>query len=89
MARNAYVARCNQSEGFVRSVALVALENRASWKVLTRSGLETRGEYTYLRLGPLSRYQQHSDCGEELPPLIPAKAMPVPEGLSELRMSSR
>ncbi|MBC7790581.1 MAG: hypothetical protein H7Z74_11595 [Anaerolineae bacterium] len=89
MARNSYVARCNQSEGFVRSVALVALENRASWRVLNRAGLETRGSYSYLRLGPFSRYEQHSDCGEELPPLVRANAMLFPERLAELRPSSR
>ena len=89
MARNSYVARCNQSEGFARSVALVALENRASWKVLTRSGLQTRGLYTYLRLGPFSRYRQNSDCGEQLPPLISVKSVLVPESLAELSTSSR
>ena len=50
MARNSYTARRNQKEGFERSVALVAPENYAAWLILTRSGLETIGEYARIRL---------------------------------------
>ena len=48
MARNSFTARTNQKEGFKRSVALVAPENYTAWVILTRSGLETIGEYSYL-----------------------------------------
>lgn len=69
MARNSFTAECNQSEGFLRSIALVAVENRASWRVLLKSGLETRGLYTYLRLGPVRHHWSTGVDGEELPRL--------------------
>jgi hypothetical protein len=50
MARNSWQARINQSQGFKRSVALVAYENYAAWLILSRSGLKPAGTYHYIRL---------------------------------------
>ena len=52
MARNSYVARYNQKEGYLRSIALVAVENKAPRVILYRSGLRPIGLYSCLRLGP-------------------------------------
>ena len=69
MARNSYTARRNQKEGYERSVALVAPENYAAWLILTRSGLETIGEYSFTRL-PLGGYwRENAVTGFKLPKL--------------------
>lgn len=69
MARNSYTARRNQKEGYERSVALVAPENYAAWLILTRSGLETIGEYSFIRL-PLGGYWwENAVAGFTLPKL--------------------
>ncbi len=52
MARNSYVARYNQKEGYSRSLALVAVENKAPRVILSRSGLRPIGLYSCLRFGP-------------------------------------
>jgi len=52
MARNSYVARYNQKEGYSRSIAMVAVENRAPRVILQRSGLRPIGLYSCLRFGP-------------------------------------
>ncbi|MDP9176607.1 MAG: hypothetical protein M3O61_02905 [Gemmatimonadota bacterium] len=69
MARNSYTARTNQKEGFKRSVALVAPENYTAWVILTRSGLETIGEYSFLRFPFRSIYWQRAVPGKKLPEL--------------------
>jgi hypothetical protein len=69
MARNSYTARRNQKEGYKRSVALVAPENYTAWLILTRSGLETIGEYSFIRLPFTGIYRQQAVPGRTLPPL--------------------
>jgi len=63
-----YIARTLQREGWRRSVALVAVENRRSVVVLERSGLEAQGVYACLRLGRW-QYWQHPHRGHTLLPL--------------------
>ena len=72
MARNSFTARTNQKEGFKRSVALVAPENYTAWVILTRSGLETIGEYSFIRLPLRGIYWQRAVGGKELPQLGPS-----------------
>ena len=67
MARNSFTARTNQKEGFKRSVALVAPENYTAWLILTRSGLETIGEYSFVRLPLRGIYWQRAIPGKTLP----------------------
>lgn len=69
MARNSFTARRNQNEGFERSVALVAPENYTAWVILTRSGLETIGQYSYLRTPVRGVYWQRAVPGRTLPQL--------------------
>jgi hypothetical protein len=69
MARNSYTARRNQKEGYKRSVALVAPENYTAWLILTRSGLETIGEYSFIRLPFTGIYRQQAVPGRTLPTL--------------------
>lgn len=69
MARNSYTARLNRTEGFARSVSLVAFENYGTWLILTRSGLETRGMYRYLRVPGAGVYRERGIGGEILLPL--------------------
>lgn len=69
MARNSFTARANQKEGFKRSVALVAPENYTAWVILTRSGLETIGEYSFVRLPFHGIYWQRAVPGKALPQL--------------------
>lgn len=52
MARNSYVARYNQKERYLRSLALIAVENKASRNTLYRSGVRPIGLYSCLRFGP-------------------------------------
>ncbi|HYN83533.1 MAG TPA: hypothetical protein VES88_18800 [Gemmatimonadaceae bacterium] len=66
MARNSFTARTNQREGFKRSIALVAPENYAAWVILTRSGLETIGKYSYLRVPFRGIYWQRAVPGKTL-----------------------
>lgn len=70
MARNSFTARSNRDEGFARSVSLVAFENYGTWLILTRSGLETKGMYAYLRLPFGGIYFNRGIGGEMLRPLI-------------------
>jgi hypothetical protein len=72
MARNSYTARTNQQEGYKRSVALVAPENYTAWLILTRSGLETIGEYSFLRVPFRGIYWQRAVRGRTLPELAPS-----------------
>jgi len=72
MARNSYTARRNQKEGYERSVALVAPENYASWLILTRSGLETIGEYSFMRFPFGGIYRTKALSGRTLPELVPS-----------------
>ena len=75
MARNSYTARRNQKEGCERSVALVAPENYTAWLILTRSGLETIGQYSFLRIPFRGMYWQRAVAGRTLPELgSPASA---------------
>ena len=69
MARNSYTARRNQKEGYERSVALVAPENYTAWLILTRSGLETIGEYSYIRFPFGGIHRQRVVAGRRLPEL--------------------
>jgi hypothetical protein len=69
MARNSYTARFNQKEGYERSIAFVAPENYTAWLILTRSGLETIGEYSFLRIPFRSIYWQRVVPGRRLPAL--------------------
>jgi hypothetical protein len=69
MSRNSYTARRNQKEGFERSVALVAPENYAAWLILTRSGLETIGEYSHVRLPIGGVWRDRAVPGRTLPKL--------------------
>jgi hypothetical protein len=69
MARNSLTARTNQKEGFRRSVALVAPENYTAWVILTRSGLETIGEYSFVRIPFRGVYWQRAVPGKSLPRL--------------------
>lgn len=69
MARNSHTARTNQREGLKRSVALVAPENYTAWVILTRSGLETIGEYSFLRVPFRGIYWQRTVPGKTLPEL--------------------
>lgn len=69
MARNSYTARRNQKEGYQRSVALVAPENYTAWLILTRSGLETIGEYSFIRFPFGGIYRRHAVAGRNLPEL--------------------
>jgi hypothetical protein len=70
MARNSYTARRNQKEGCERSIALVAPENYTAWLVLTRSGLETIGQYSFLRIPLRGIYWQRAVAGRTLPGLV-------------------
>lgn len=70
MARNSFTAQLNRQEGFSRSVSLVAFENYGTWLILTRSGLETRGMYTYVRLPGSGIYRETGIGGEQLLPLV-------------------
>ena len=72
MARNSYTARTNQQEGYKRSVALVAPENYTAWLILTRSGLETIGEYSFVRVPFRGIYWQRAVPGRTLPELVPS-----------------
>ncbi len=64
MARNSYVARYNQKEGYSRSIAMVAVENKASKVILHRSGLIPIGLYNCLRLGPW-QWEWQQQWGQE------------------------
>jgi len=66
-----FIARTLQQEGWRRSVALVALENRRSVVVLERSGLTACGLYAALRLGPWHRHRARPYAGHTLLPLEP------------------
>lgn len=76
MVRNSIEARWAQEHGYTRSVAAVAAENYRSWLVLTRVGLETRGMYHSLRLGPWRRDWQQSVDGAPLPVLDVSHSLP-------------
>lgn len=65
MARNSYVARYNQKERYLRSLALVAAENKASRVILYRWGLRPIGLYTCLRFGPW-QWDWHQTWGDEM-----------------------
>ena len=73
MARNSFTARTNQSEGFVRSIALVAFENYSAWLILSRSGLKTLGAYHYLRTPVKGIYWETTEPGSVLPKLTAAR----------------
>jgi hypothetical protein len=73
MARNSYTARMNQSEGFTRSIALVAVENYTAWLVLTRSGLRTLGAYHYVRIPGAGIRWKTTEPGCDIPDLLPAQ----------------
>lgn len=79
MARNSYTARRNQKEGYQRSVALVAPENYAAWLILTRSGLETIGEYSFFRFPFGGIYRQRAVPGRVLPELGSTASGPHPK----------
>ena len=64
MARNSYVARYNQKEGYSRSIAMVAVENRAPKVILQRSGLRPIGLYNCLRFGPW-QWEWQQQWGQE------------------------
>ena len=64
MARNSYIARYNQKEGYSRSVALVAPENKAPKIILQRSSIRPIGLYSCLRFGPW-QLQWQQPWGEE------------------------
>lgn len=81
MARNSFTARLNREEGFVRSVSLVAFENYGTWLILTRSGLETRGIYAYVRLPGRGIYWQRGVGDEALIPLAGRPPLNAPAGI--------
>jgi hypothetical protein len=70
MAHNAFVARCHQQEGFARSVALVAAENDAVVKMLSRSGLVVEGRYVRLGVGSASLVWGRPEEGCVLPAIL-------------------
>jgi hypothetical protein len=78
LARNTFIARCMQREGFLRTVALVAKENYTAWILLSRAGMRTKGVYRFLRLGPWQRYWGHAVDGEELPVLCAVDGTAIP-----------
>jgi RimJ/RimL family protein N-acetyltransferase len=73
MARNAYIARYNWQEGFSRSVAVVAVENKALLAILLKSGLKPIGLYSCMRFGPWQRGWQQPWGEEALPLLVSLK----------------
>lgn len=76
MARNAFTGRHYRDEGCRRGVALVALENRTSWKTLQHAGLTNEGTYACLRLGPWQTHWKRSRNGTALPSLcVPEEAV--------------
>ena len=74
-----FIARRLQQEGYRRSVALVAAENRHSVVVLERSGLEANGIYACLRLGRWQSHWQRPQAGHALLPLGRAHSEPGTE----------
>ena len=64
LARVASTGRRLQAEGYARSVALVAVENRGSLDVLQHSGLVNEGVFTCLRLA----HGVNTGCGFALHP---------------------
>ncbi|HEX6574688.1 MAG TPA: hypothetical protein VF042_06915 [Gemmatimonadaceae bacterium] len=72
MARNSFTAITTQSEGFRRSIALVAYENYSAWLILTRSGLKTLGAYHYLRTPMRGIYWETTEPGAALPEMSAA-----------------
>lgn len=70
MARNAFIAKQNRKEGYTRSVALVAVENRTPHLALLMAGLRPVGTYFCLRLGLWQRTWQRPEAGRTLPPLV-------------------
>jgi hypothetical protein len=66
MARNSYVAIYSQKEGYTRSVAMVAVENKAPKLILQRSGLKPIGLYNCLRFGPWQLEWKQQWAGEAL-----------------------
>jgi hypothetical protein len=89
MARNSFTARTHQSEGFERSIALVAFENYSAWLILSRSGLKTLGAYHYIRTPLKGIYWETTEPGHILPvmtsPSRPAASLATPiEAASEI-----
>jgi hypothetical protein len=69
MAHNSYVAREQQRDGRVRSIALVAVENEAAVKTLTRAGLRIDGCVHRLGVGRAALTWSRPLPGRTLPRL--------------------
>ena len=62
--------RC-RDEGFVRSFALIAVENRMPHRLVKRVAADYLGTYHCARLGPWQWIWQEPAPGATMPPLVP------------------
>ncbi len=67
MSRNTFIGKLNQDEGFTRSLALVAAENKTPNLVLRMYGLKPIGLYSCVRFGRWQKIWQQSYSDAVLP----------------------
>jgi RimJ/RimL family protein N-acetyltransferase len=68
-ARHAHVMRSFHQEGYRRIACLVAVENKAGFRVVEKLGYQAMGLYSCLRVGPWQREWQQRWREEHLPML--------------------